>query len=293
MTESSTDSDGASSSAPRTSATLAKEARPFVKWAGGKAKLASALVAKMPPTYRNYHEPFLGGGALFFALQPTRALLSDINEELVITYQAVRDNLDELIEELSYHRYDRDYFYEVRSWDRLPDYQAMPPAKRAARFIFLNKTCFNGLYRVNARGHYNVPFGDYAAPRILDTENLTRCHRALQGTEITLSQYLSVEDRAQPGDLVYFDPPYAPLSTTSSFTGYTAGGFTHTDQRNLRDLCIRLDNKGVHFILSNSSAPAILELYQNFSIERIAVARAINATAGGRGKVDEVVVRNF
>lgn len=270
-----------------------KEPRPFLKWAGGKSKLVTELLKKRPPTVHRYHEPFVGGGALFFALKPARAFLSDVNEELVTTYQVVRDNLDELVEHLSHHRYERDYFYEVRSWDRLPEYHLRPPVQRAARFIFLNKTCFNGLYRVNGRGHYNVPFGDYAAPVILDIDNLTRCHLALQGTEIGVASYRAVEERAQPGDLVYFDPPYAPLSPTSSFTGYTAGGFTDVDQQNLRDLCVRLDKKGVYFILSNSSAPAIFGLYQHFSIERIGVARAINATAARRGKVDEVVVRNF
>lgn len=293
MTAANNASDGIPEGLTATPSSRGREPRPFLKWAGGKGKLVNELLKKLPPTIHCYHEPFVGGGALFFAIKPARASLSDINDELVTTYQVVRDNLYELIEHLSHHRYERDYFYEVRGWDRLPDYHLRTPAQRAARFIFLNKTCFNGLYRVNGRGHYNVPFGDYAAPVILDIDNLTRCHLALQGKEIGVASYLAIEERAQPGDLVYFDPPYAPLSATSSFTGYTAGGFDHDDQKNLRDLCLRLDKKGVYFILSNSSAPAIFELYQSFSIERIGVARAINAMGGGRGKVDEVVVRNF
>lgn len=293
MISATTASDGIPEETETTPPTPAKGARPFLKWAGGKGKLVADILKRLPPTYRHYHEPFVGGGALFFALRPARAFLSDVNEELVTTYQVVRDNLDDLIEHLSHHRYERDYFYEVRGWDRRPDFGSLSPAKRAARFIFLNKTCFNGLYRVNSKGHYNVPFGDYAAPVILDTDNLMRCHQALQGTDISLASYRAVEARAEAGDLVYFDPPYAPVSATSSFTGYTAHGFTDADQQELRDLCVRLDTKGVSFILSNSSAPTILDLYQNFCIERISVARAINATASGRGKVDEVLVRNF
>lgn len=267
--------------------------RPFIKWVGGKGQLLPHLIKKSPQGYGRYFEPFLGGGALFFGLRPQRAVLSDVNTELINTYQVVRDSVEALIAELAHHRYDEAHYYAVRAWDRAADYASLSPVARAARFIFLNKTGFNGLHRVNSQGHFNVPFGDYNNPTILDAPNLRRCSAALAGVTIEVAGYIEVEARAAAGDFVYFDPPYAPLTATSNFTSYTAGGFDRADQERLRDLCVRLDKKGVHFTVSNSSAPLILELYAQFRVALVEARRFVNARAAGRGPIKEVIVSNF
>ncbi len=267
--------------------------KPFVKWAGGKGALLAELKRRMPKRYKRYVEPFVGGGAFFFSLAPQQACIADTNAELILTYQIIRDNPNALISELARHRYEREYYYQVREWDRRPDFAELPPVVRAARFILLNKTCFNGLYRVNSKGHFNVPFGSYSNPRILDRENLHLCSKALQGTEILHADYTAIEDHLQEGDLVYFDPPYAPLSATSSFTSYTSEGFDANDQVALRDLCVRLDQKGVLFMLSNSSSLWIRELYDRFTVHNVSAPRAINSKAAGRGPVNEIIVTNY
>jgi DNA adenine methylase len=247
----------------------------------------------MPKRYKRYIEPFVGGGAFFFSLGAEQALIADTNAELILTYETIRDEVEGLAAELAKHRYEREYFLSVRDWDRRPDFAELPRAVRAARFIFLNKTCFNGLYRVNSKGHFNVPFGSYSNPRILDRPNLVACSRALAKTEIVRADYLALEEQISEGDFVYFDPPYAPLSATSSFTSYTSDGFDANDQVALRDLCVRLDQKGVLFMLSNSSSLWIRELYNRFSVHNVSAPRAINAKAAGRGPVDEIVVTNY
>lgn len=240
-----------------------------------------------------YFEPFVGGGALFFSVQHHHSFLSDVNDELVNVYRVVKSQVEELIEELRTHRYENEYFYEVRALDRSPTFRELPALQRASRFIFLNKTCFNGLYRVNSRGQFNVPFGDYNNPKIVDEHNLRACSTALRTAEIACESYLEVEERLAKGDFVYFDPPYAPLSVTSNFTSYSAGGFSSKDQEELRELCIRLDQRGVKFMVSNSSAPLILELYKGFKIDLIAAGRAINSKGSARGKVSEAIITNY
>ncbi|MFN4895539.1 MAG: DNA adenine methylase [Pseudomonadota bacterium] len=267
-----------------------RSARPFIKWAGGKAQLLDQLQKRLPGTFKRYWEPFLGGGAFFFSLAPNSAVLSDINEELVLTYIAVRDNVEELISELRQHRYEEQYFYSVRDWDKRPDFKDMSAVERAGRFIFLNKTGFNGLYRVNSKGQFNVPFGRYSNPTIVDTDNLRRCSECLRNVDIRLSSYLAIENEVQEGDLVYFDPPYVPLSTTSSFTSYTKDGFGFDDQIALRDLIQRLANKGAFILLSNSASPFVEALYEGFTIERVSATRAINSKAERRGAVDELII---
>lgn len=267
--------------------------RPFIKWVGGKGQLLHHLIKRAPPTYGRYFEPFLGGGALFFGLRPEDAFLSDTNGELINTYRVVRDSVEALIAELARHRYDEAHYYAVREWDRAADYSTRSPVTRAGRFIFLNKTGFNGLHRVNSKGQFNVPFGDYKNPTIVDAANLRRCSAALAGVEIDVAGYLAVEAKAKGGDFVYLDPPYAPLTATSNFTSYTAGGFDRADQERLRDLCLRLDKKGVHLMVSNSSAPLILDLYAQFRVELVDARRFVNARAAGRGAVKEVIVTNF
>lgn len=269
------------------------ECRPFLKWAGGKSQLLPNLLTCLPNSFERYFEPFLGGGALFFGVRPQRAFLSDINPELVNAYLVIRDNVEALIRELKKHRYESKYFYSVREWDRDPDFQKLSAIQRAGRLIFLNKTCFNGLYRVNSKGQFNVPFGRYTSPTIVDADNLRACSAALQGVDVLCESYLEVEGRVRRGDLVYFDPPYAPLSATSNFTGYVANGFDRDDQVALRDLCCRLNKKGVKFIVSNSSAPLIVDLYANFNLRLVDASRAINSKGAGRGKVKEAIITNF
>jgi len=280
---------------PRQRLVLANESnsRPFLKWVGGKSQLLPELLARIPKFTGTYFEPFIGGGALFFALQPEHAQISDLNNELINCYQVVQRDVEGLITELARHKYESEYYYTVRNIDRAPEFARWTPTQRAARVIFLNKTCFNGLYRVNSKGYFNVPFGRYTNPKILDAENLRNCNRALSKTTINDLNFIDACTDAKEGDFVYFDPPYVPLSMTSSFTSYSADGFGVDMQQALFELCRRLDQKGVKFMLSNSSAPFVLELYRGFRVEHVLASRAINSKAQGRGKINEVVVCNY
>jgi DNA adenine methylase len=245
------------------------------------------------PRFKRYFEPFIGGGALFFALRPVDAVISDVNADLINAYQVVRDDVERLIRALSIHRYEQAYYYHMRAADRDARFRTWPRVRRASRLIFLNRTCFNGLYRVNARGHFNVPFGRYQNPTIVDRETLRRCSLALQDAEIKQASFLECEEVARKGDFVYFDPPYVPLSATSSFTNYSADGFDAEMQRELFKLCVRLHERGVKFMLSNSSAPFVRHLYQRFHIEEVFATRAINSKAGARGRIPELIIRNY
>jgi DNA adenine methylase len=267
------------------------QARPFVKWAGGKAQILPALQAHVPPSYRTYYEPFVGGGALFFALAPARAVLSDANLRLVRTWRAVRDNVEALIQVLTEcaRKHSPEFFYEIRATD--PD-KATSDVEVAAWFIYLNRTCFNGLYRVNSKGKFNVPVGRYVNPQICDVDRLRACSRALVDVELEWADFRTVMERPRRGDFVYFDPPYAPLSATSDFTSYTEEGFTAKDQADLRDVARKLKARGVHVLLSNSSAPLIRDLYDDgFHIETVAARRAVNSQAASRGPVAELIIR--
>ncbi len=268
-------------------------ARPFLKWVGGKSQLLLEIKNKMPKNYGTYFEPFVGGGAVFFRERPKKAVLIDINAELINAYIVVRDHLDDLIEELQKHRYDKEYFYKIRNVDRLRSYQKWSSIQRAARLIFLNKSCFNGLYRVNSKGHFNVPFGRYTNPTLVDYENLHACNKALQGVELFVSPFFVVEDLVEAGDFVYFDPPYAPLNETSHFTNYSMNGFSKIDQQQLRDLVLKLDKKGVHIMVSNSDVPFIRELYEKrFKVHTVYAARAVNSKGNRRGKITELLITN-
>lgn len=287
-----------SSRSSRSSRKTSTEIRPFVKWAGGKRRVVPELMVSVPERFGCYHEPFLGGGAFFFALfnqdrlrgTPT-AVLSDNNERLVRTWCMVRDDVEALNERLREHaaRHDKDYFYEVRSWR---DIDERGDLEVAAWLLYLNKTAFNGLYRVNSKGHFNVPFGRYANPNICRPEQYRAASRALQGVEIRHEPFTRVARRAQPGDLVYFDPPYIPLSTSASFTAYTRQGFGPEDQQHLRDLALELKERGVHVVLSNHDHEQIRELYAepHFERRRIGVGRAINSKGSRRGKVGELII---
>lgn len=269
------------------------KARPFIKWAGGKGKLLRQIVSRLPQRFNRYFEPFLGGGALFFHLQPEKAWLFDINDELINCYLAVRDRPKLLINDLKKHKHDEDYFYTLRDLDRSPRFKKLSAIRRASRLIYLNRTCFNGLYRVNAKGHFNVPFGDYVNPKIVDQENILNCSKVLKKARIKCARYSAVERITKEGDFVYFDPPYEPLSASSNFTNYSSHGFTAADQEELRNLCDRLHMMGVFFMVSNSYSPLVLNLYSRYRISVIEAHRAINADGAKRGKVNEVIITNY
>ncbi len=270
-----------------------KDTYPLVKWVGGKRQLMFELLKNMPKSYNRYFEPFIGGGALFFELQPDNAYISDMNEELINLYQVVKNNVYALINDLNKHEVSKEYFLKIRNLDRTSEYENLSDVEKASRFIYLNRTCFNGLYRVNSQGQFNVPFGNYKNPRIIDADNLLNCSDLLRKTEIKCADFSEILNKVQKDDFVYFDPPYVPLNETSSFTSYTKDGFDIDMQFKLRDVCDELDNKGVKFMLSNSDTKLVNELYANYEIKKVFASRAINANADGRGKITEVLVRNY
>lgn len=264
--------------------------RPFLKWAGGKSQLIQQYLPWFPPEFSNYYEPFLGGGAIFFHLLPKQARLMDINPELVNVFCCVRDCVEELIALLEHHR-DRhcaDYYYQMRSWAE------GTAVERAARLIYLNKTCFNGLYRENSKGQFNVPIGRYKKPMICDAELLVAASSVLASTQIELQPFEAVLNYASSShDFVYFDPPYYPISATSRFTAYNRYSFTEADQIRLRDTVMALANRGVKVMLSNSDCPFVRDLYKDFRIHTILATRAINSNAERRGKITEVLVTTY
>jgi len=268
-------------------------ASPFVKWAGGKRRLMAQYERFIPKTYRCYHEPFVGGGAFFFHLQPSLAVLSDINRRLIDTYQAIRDDLECVLERLAYHRqkHNKEYFYECREQFNKGD--LLLKTDRAALMIYLNKTCFNGLYRENQKGYFNVPMGKYKSPSIFDPLNLAKVSGILQNVEIRLAGYQQVLERAVSGDFVYFDPPYAPLSATSNFTQYNKSGFGKEEQERLADIFGQLVRRGCYVMLSNSNSEHIRDLYSQWRIEEVSTARSINSKAKRRGKIKELLVMGY
>ncbi|HEX2173680.1 MAG TPA: DNA adenine methylase [Dehalococcoidia bacterium] len=263
---------------------------PFVKWAGGKGQLLAQLDPYFPPHFRKYLEPFVGGGAVFFHLQPKRAVLGDSNEELITCYRVIRNSPEELIASLEQHRYESDYFYEVRARDP----RQLTDVERASRFIFLNKTCYNGLYRVNRRGQFNVPFGRYATPpRIFDPSNILGVSRLLQTSDLVCASYEQTIQRAEPGDFVYFDPPYHPLSATANFTRYTQLAFTDFDQFWLAQAFRTLTERGVYVMLNNSDTPLVRWLYKAHRIVEARANRAINSDPAKRNPVVELIITNY
>jgi len=250
------------------------EAKPFVKWAGGKRQLLDELTKGLP-AFNNYHEPFLGGGAMFFRLEAENrlkhAFLSDYNEELVNAYRVIKTSVFELMAELALQKYanEEKAYYKIRA--------VVPETSvgRAARFVYLNKTAFNGLYRVNSKGGFNVPFGKYDNPKILDGQNLMLVHRALQKDDLYCGDFGIVLKNARKDDLVYFDPPYAPISKTANFTGYTKNSFVENDQERLFKTFKALDHKGCFVMLSNSYSDYTNDLYAEFEPETVLASRAI------------------
>lgn len=267
--------------------------KPFLKWVGGKTQLIPELFKRLPKNWNNYFEPFIGGGALYFNLQPTNAYLSDNNSELINAYNIVKNKPKELVKDLKKHIYEKNYFYSIRALDRTKEFSNLSSTERASRLIYLNKTCYNGLYRVNSKNQFNSPFGKYTNPLICDEENLYNCSSVLSKAKIEVKEFQTILEDAKKGDFVYFDPPYVPLSATSNFTAYGKDGFEIELQIELAKICEKLDKRGVKFLLSNSSAPLIEELYSSYNFQYVKAGRAINSKASKRGKVQEVLVSNY
>ncbi len=277
-------------------------ARPFLKWAGGKGQLLPELTRRTPARFARYHEPFMGGGAFFFNLWSSGRLkhggvLSDYNRDLIDCYQTVRDHAEELIAKLrDYKDYatNREYFYEIRSWDRQPGFEQRSPVDLAARMIFLNRTCYNGLYRLNKKGKFNAPFGYYKKPLIVDVENMYEVSRALKSVDLRHGDFTDVLTYAEPGDFVYFDPPYAPLSSTASFTHYTGRGFGEDQQRRLAEVFRQLADRGCYVMLSNSYTDLTRELYSSaLSAGTVRASRKINCDGAKRGFIDELIACSY
>jgi DNA adenine methylase len=243
----------------------------------------------LPSRYGRYFEPFAGGAALFFSLRPKRAVLADVNAELMDCYVATRDDVDAVIAALGHHRYAAEDYYRVRAIDRA----TLPLAERAARTIYLNKTGYNGLYRVNRAGKFNVPMGRYKSPLLCDAANLRACSVALRGVDLRVDDFEDVASRAKAGDFVYFDPPYVPVSDSAAFTSYVPGGFGADQQRRLAEVFTTLARRGVYAMLSNSDTPTVRELYRGFRIDSVLAARFINSRGSRRGKIGEVLVTSW
>jgi DNA adenine methylase len=265
------------------------KASPFLKWAGGKNELLPEIEKRLPKSFSSYWEPFVGGGALYFRLSPLTSVISDGNEELINCYSVVRDHVEDLISALKKHINDKAHFLKIRS---LQPWQ-LGTVERAARMIFLNKTCYNGLYRVNQRGEFNVPFGRYDNPRICDERGLRECSLALRHAEILCRDFRHLLYKAQPGDFVYFDPPYNPLSSTSSFTAYSDSPFDQREQKALRQVFRALAERGCYVMLSNSDTEFTRKLYKNFNVEAVEASRAINCDAQNRGKIAELIITSY
>ena len=269
---------------------------PILKWVGGKRQLLSEIIPLIDESCDNYVEPFIGGGAVLFRLQPKKAIINDYNTELINVYRTVRDDLNGLLALLKEHeKYNSsDYYYEVRALDRTPDFDKMSNLEKAARIIHLNKTCYNGLYRVNSLGQFNSPYGKYKNPNIVNEVVLRAISKYLNRNEISIrsGDYKDVLNDIEKNSFVYLDPPYMPISSSSSFTGYTEGGFGYDKQVELKEECDKLNSKGVHFLQSNSDCEEIRELYKDYRIKVVKAKRAINSDAKKRGQINEVLIYN-
>ena len=268
---------------------------PVLKWVGGKRQILKDIVPYIEQTgFDTYIEPFFGGGAVLFALTPPKAIVNDCNEELINTYCVIRNDVDSLIATLKLHAMfnSNDYYYRIREWDRSPLYSEIPAVERAARFLYLNKTCYNGLYRVNRHGEFNVPVGKYKHPNIINEKMLRHVSNYFKNYAIDFyhRDFSDILDKANVGDFVYLDPPYMPISASSAFTSYTDGGFTHEDQVRLKRSCDKLRDRGIPFIESNSDCAAIRALYKDYDILTVQAKRSINSNGARRGKINEVLI---
>lgn len=269
---------------------------PVVKWVGGKRQILDEILKYVPDDFSTYYEPFVGGGAVLFALCPQKAVVNDVNSELINIYQVIRDDADALVNDLKKHENNREYFYNLREKDRDKDsYCKLSPVERASRIIYLNKTCYNGLFRVNRAGEFNTPFGNYKNPNIVNEFVLKAVSEYFSHAEIrfTCMDFEEVLKNIRKDSFVYLDPPYDPVSTTANFTGYDKGGFDKGEQIRLKNVCDRLNKKGIRFLLSNSATEFILNLYRDYTVEIIHANRAVNSNPNKRGEVDEVLVSNY
>ncbi|MGB0880933.1 MAG: DNA adenine methylase [Polaribacter sp.] len=268
---------------------------PFLKWVGGKRQLMPAIKELIPKNYSNYYEPFIGGGAVLFNLQPKKAVINDFNKELINVYKTIKENPEALISDLKTHKNESDYFYDLRALDREENFKNLSTIKKASRVIYLNKTCYNGLYRVNNSGEFNSPFGRYKNPNIVNETTIKAVSKYLNTSDITIlnNDFEEALKGIKKESFVYFDPPYDPVSTSSNFTGYVQGGFDIYEQVRLKDLCDTLDKKGVKFLLSNSATQFIEDLYKDYKISYVKANRSINSNGKKRGEIDEVLIRNY
>ncbi|MBN2734872.1 MAG: DNA adenine methylase [Methanomicrobiaceae archaeon] len=269
---------------------------PILKWVGGKRQLLDEISSLFPKRITSYCEPFMGGGAVLFLLQPNKATVNDLNTELINVYQVLRDDIDDLITDLQKHKNESEYFYRIRDLDRDKDiYRGLSNVEKASRMIYLNKTCYNGLFRVNSAGEFNTPFGSYKNPNIINEPVLRAVNKYFQTAEITFSSkdYYEVLKDLSKNTFVYLDPPYDPVSGTANFTGYNKGGFDKDEQVRLKDACNYLNDHGIKFLLSNSATDFIKDLYKDYTITTVKAKRAINSIASKRGEIDEVLVRNY
>lgn len=271
--------------------------QPFTKWTGGKRQLLGDLRSYMPENYNRYFEPFVGGGALFFDLAPEQAVINDFNEELINAYRQIKDKPVDLIDLLLGHKENnsKDYYLELRAADRDGRLASMTDVERAARILYMLRVDFNGLYRVNSKNQFNVPYGRYKNPKIVDVDLIHQISGYLNENDIEILQtdFADAVAGAQTGDFVYFDPPYIPLNETSSFTSYTHEGFSYEEQVRLRDTFKELTDRGVYVMLSNSSSPLVEELYQDFNVHFVEAQRTNGAKSSSRGKISEIIVTNY
>ena len=271
--------------------------QPFTKWTGGKRQLLPVIRELMPKTYNRYFEPFVGGGALFFDLAPKDAVINDFNAELINCYQQIKDNPQELIEILKVHQEynSKEYYLDLRSADRDERIDMMSEVQRAARILYMLRVDFNGLYRVNSKNQFNVPYGRYKNPKIVDENLVSAISTYLNNNQIEIKKgdFEKAVLDVQPGDFVYFDPPYIPLSETSAFTSYTHEGFSYDDQVRLRDTFKKLSDVGAYVMLSNSSSFLVEELYRDFNIHYVEATRTNGAKSSSRGKISEIIVTNY
>ena len=273
-------------------------AQPFLKWAGGKRQLLPAIKEYVPQKFTQYYEPFVGAGAVLFSLQPKKSVINDTNGELINCYRVIKDNPEELLELCQQHqeKNSKEHYYWLREQDRQNDFKDKSPVERAARIIYLNKTCFNGLFRVNSSGQFNVPYGNYSNPIIADPGVIrsVSAYLARKDVKIIEGDFAKAVATARKGAFIYFDPPYHPISDTSSFTGYSVNGFGESEQIRLKEVCDKLTKRGCQVLVSNSSATLIEELYSdpNYEIVEVKAPRAINAVASKRGKINELLIHN-
>jgi DNA adenine methylase len=275
--------------------TTKKRPQPFLKWAGGKRQLLPQIRKYVPHTFHTYYEPFVGAGAVLFDLRPKKAVINDINPELVNTYHVIRHHIDELICDLKTHINNPEYFYQIRALDRDISFFSLSSVIRASRIIYLNKTCYNGLFRVNRCGQFNVPFGHNPNPNIVNEPVLRAIHEYLRESDITMlnTDFATAVRTATSGDFVYLDPPYDPVSTTSSFTSYSLDGFNKKEQIRLKHVIDELDQRGCYIMLSNSATDFIFDLYKKYNIRMVGARRKINSKTGKRGKIHELLITNY